>query len=110
LQINLVLGVPGSLPASAKNLFYLYECLPADCTWTITAIGRLQVELMTMALALGGNVRVGLEDNVFYDYEKKTLATNVELVRRVRNIAHAMGLELATPKEARQMLSLPARN
>ena len=106
LQINFVLGVPGSLPATPKNLFYLYECLPAECTWMVTAIGRQQVELATMALALGGNVRVGLEDNIFYDYEKKTLATNVDLVRRIRDIALAMGLEIATAQEARKMLNL----
>ncbi|MCL1993944.1 MAG: 3-keto-5-aminohexanoate cleavage protein [Spirochaetes bacterium] len=110
LQFNFVLGVPGSLPATPKNLFYLYESLPAECTWTVTAIGRRQVELAAMALALGGNVRVGLEDNVFYDYEKKSLATNVDLVKRVRNIALAMGLEIADAQEARRMLSLPTKN
>jgi len=109
MQINLVMGVPGSLPATPKNLFFLYESLPADCTWTITAIGRRHVELTTMALALGGHVRVGLEDNIYYNYENKSLATNVNLVRRVRDIALAMGLEIATADEARAMLNLPTK-
>jgi len=109
LHISFVLGVPGSLPATAKNLFFLYENLPENCTWSVIAIGKRHVELSTMALALGGNVRVGLEDNVYYDYANKTLATNVEHVRRMKNIILAMGLEVATPSEAREMLSLPQK-
>lgn len=106
LHFNFVLGVPGSMPATPKNLFFLYESLPAECTWTVTAIGRRQVELAAMALALGGNVRVGLEDNVYYDYEAKTLATNLSLVKRIKGIALAMGLEIATPNEAREILNI----
>lgn len=104
LQINLVLGVPGSLPASFKNLFFLYEQLPANCTWSITAVGREHVELSTMALALGGNVRVGLEDNVYFS--KGVPATNIGLLKRMKAIALAMGKEIATPTEAREILSL----
>lgn len=110
MHINLVLGVPGSLPASPKNLFFLYESLPENCTWTITAIGRQHVELSTIALALGGHVRVGIEDNIYYNYQSKTPATNVQLVSRMRGIALAMGLEIATPKEARAMLNLPDKD
>lgn len=104
LQINLVLGVPGSLPASFKNLFFLYEQLPSNCTWSITAVGKEHVELSTMALALGGNVRVGLEDNIFYS--KGVPATNISLLNRIKAIALAMGKEIATPAEAREILSL----
>jgi len=104
LQINLVLGVPGSLPATFKNLFFLYESLPQGVTWTVSAIGRNHVPLSTMALALGGNVRVGLEDNIYYS--KGVLATNVGLVKRIKNIALAMGKEIATPKETRKILGL----
>ncbi len=104
LQINLVLGVPGSQPASFQQLFFLYQNLPQDVTWTVSAIGKDHVPLSTMALALGGNVRVGLEDNIYYS--KGVLATNVSLVRRIKNIALAMGKEIATPEEARQILGL----
>jgi len=104
LQINLVLGVPGSLPASFKNLFFLYEQLPSNCTWSITAVGKEHVALSTMALALGGNVRVGLEDNIFYS--KGVPATNISLLNRIKAIALAMGKEIATPAEAREILSL----
>lgn len=104
LQINLVLGVPGSQPATFKQLFFLYEQLPAGCTWTVSAIGRNHVELSTMALALGGSVRVGLEDNIYFT--KGVPATNAAQVRRIKNIAQAMGREIATPDEAREILGL----
>ncbi|MCR4442546.1 MAG: 3-keto-5-aminohexanoate cleavage protein [Peptococcaceae bacterium] len=107
LQINLVLGVPGSQPASAKQLFFLYENLPEGVTWTVSAIGKDHVSLSAVALALGGSVRVGLEDNIYY--RKGVLATNVDLVRRVKKIALAMGREIATPAEARQILGLKKR-
>jgi len=107
LQINLVLGVPGSQPASAKQLFFLYENLPEGVTWTVSAIGKDHVALSAMALALGGSVRVGLEDNIYYC--KGVLATNVELVRRAKQLAQAMGREIATPAEARQILGLKRR-
>ncbi|MDU2063277.1 MAG: 3-keto-5-aminohexanoate cleavage protein [Sporomusaceae bacterium] len=104
LQINLVMGVPGSQPATPKGLFYLFECLPKDVHWTISAIGKDHVSLSVMALSLGGNVRVGLEDNVYYS--KGVLATNLDLVNRIKNIALAMGKEIATPAEAREILGL----
>lgn len=104
LQVNLVMGVPGSQPANFKQLFFLYESLPPGVTWTITAVGKYHVELSAMALALGGSVRVGLEDNIFY--RKGVLASNVALVKRIKNIALAMGKEIATPDEAREILGL----
>jgi 3-keto-5-aminohexanoate cleavage enzyme len=107
LHINLVMGVPGSQPASEKALFYLYDHLPKECTWGVTIVGKDHVKLSVIAMALGGNVRVGLEDNVFH--VKGVLATNLGLLTRMKNIALAMGRELATPAEARQMLGLAAK-
>jgi len=104
LQINLVLGVPGSQPATIDQLYFLYKNLPEGVTWTVSAIGKDQVALSTMSLALGGSVRVGLEDNIFYS--KGVLATNTGLVKRIKNIAQAMGREIATPDEAREILGL----
>ena len=104
LQFNLVMGVPGSIPATFKNLFFLYESLPPGCPWTITAVGPLHVELSAMALALGGNVRAGLEDNIYYS--KGVLADNLSLLRRVKGLILAMGKEVATSSEARTMLGL----
>lgn len=106
MQFNLVLGVPGSLPATPKNLMFLVDSLPNNATWTVSGIGRAHVQMLTMAIAMGGHVRTGLEDVILYDYDKKTLATNEMLIDRVVAIANAVGREIATPDEARKMLSL----
>ncbi len=104
LQFNLVMGVKGSQPASAKQLFHLVECLPPGCVWSVSAIGPAHVPLSTIALALGGHVRVGLEDNVYYS--KGVLATNLSLVKRIVDIAKAFGREIATPEDAKRILGL----
>lgn len=105
LHFNLVLGVPGSLEASARNLFYLYESLPDGSTWQVSVIGARHVQLSMMAMALGGNVRVGIEDNIYY--ERGVLATNPRLVERMAGIARAAGRGVASVAEARCALSLP---
>lgn len=97
LLFNLVLGVKGSLPATAKNLFFLVESLPADAVWSVSIIGPQHVNLSTIAIALGGHVRVGIEDNIYYS--KGGLATNVSLVERIANIAKSVGRELAAPED-----------
>ncbi len=107
LHFNFVMGMPGSQPASPDALLYLYNNLPENCTWGVSIIGKDHVSLSTMALALGGNVRVGIEDNLYYS--KGVLSTNVDLVKRIKNIALAMGKEIATPDEARQLLCLPVK-
>jgi 3-keto-5-aminohexanoate cleavage enzyme len=104
MHFNFVLGMRGSLPARAKTLFYLYESLPPGSTWGVSVIGKEHVDLSVIAMALGGHVRVGLEDNIYYS--KGVLATNVALVKRMVNIAKAIGRDVATPAEAREILSL----
>ena len=104
LHINFVMGINGSQPASEKALLYLYDHLPKDCTWGVTIIGKEHVKLSVIAMALGGQVRVGLEDNIYH--VKGVLATNIGLLRRMKQIAIAIGRELATPAEARKMLGL----
>lgn len=101
LLFNLVLGVKGSLPATAKNLFFLVESLPPDAVWSVSVIGPQHVPLSTIALALGGHVRVGLEDNVYMS--KGVLATNASLVERIAAIAKAFGRELATPDDVKRI-------
>ena len=108
LHINLVMGMNGSQPSSEKGLLYLCDYLPKNCTWGVTIIGKDHVKLSVIAMALGGNVRVGLEDNIYHS--KGVLAANLGLFRRMKQIALAMGRELATPTEARQMLGLVRRN
>ncbi|HWQ60856.1 MAG TPA: 3-keto-5-aminohexanoate cleavage protein [Negativicutes bacterium] len=104
LQFNLVMGVKGSQPATAKNMFHLVESLPPDCVWSVSIVGQAHVSLSTIAIALGGHVRVGLEDNIYYT--KGVLATNLALIKRVADIAKAFGREIATPEDARRILGL----
>jgi 3-keto-5-aminohexanoate cleavage enzyme len=103
-HVDFVLGVPGGLDASVRNLSYLVDALPAGCTWSVAGIGRDQLPLATVAIAMGGHVRVGLEDNIYYS--KGRLARNDELVARVVRIAGELGRPVATPNEARALLGL----
>jgi len=101
LLFNLVLGVKGSLPATAKNLFFLIDSLPPDAVWSVSIIGPNPVNLSAVAMALGGHVRVGIEDNVYYT--KGVLATNRSLVGRMAAIAKSLGRELATPEDVKRI-------
>lgn len=101
LLFNLVLGVKGSLPATAKNLFMLVDLLPPDARWSVSVIGPQHVNLSAVAIALGGHVRVGIEDNIYYS--KGVLATNTALVERIVTIAQAMGREIAAPDEVKSI-------
>jgi 3-keto-5-aminohexanoate cleavage enzyme len=107
LHLNFVLGNRGSLPASPKNLVFLSESIPHGSTWTVTAVGRWQTPMAMMAVAMGGHVRVGLEDNIYY--RKGELATNEQLVARVARMAGELGRAVAAPDEAREMLGLRGR-
>ena len=101
---DFVLGVPGGMEATVQNLCDLVDDLPAGCTWTVAGIGRQQLALAMVAIAMGGHVRVGLEDNLYYS--KGRLARNEELVARVARIAHEAGRPVATPDQAREILRL----
>lgn len=105
LHFDFVLGIPGGMAGTPEALMYLKSQLPTDATWTVAGIGAAQLPLGTMAILLGGHVRVGFEDNVYY--RKGELAcSNAQLVARVARISRELGRELATPDEARQILSL----
>ena len=103
---DFVLGVPGSMTGEPRNLAFLVDRIPAEgSTWTATGIGRWHMPVTMTALALGGNVRLGLEDNIFY--HKGVLAEgNAQLVARVARLAAEWGREYATPDEARRILKL----
>jgi len=103
-HVDFVLGVPGGLEASVEHLVDCVRALPPDCTWTVAGIGRMQLTLAAVAVAMGGHVRVGLEDNLYYS--KGRLATNEELVARVVRIAEELGRPVATPDEARRVLGI----
>lgn len=104
LHFQFVLGVLGGMEATVENLAYLVRQLPEGSTWSAFGIGRHHLPIMYATLALGGHVRVGLEDNVYYS--KGELATNVQLVERAARVIREFGKEPATPDEARQLLSI----
>ncbi len=106
-HVDFVLGVPGALDATVRDLVHLVDSLPPDCTWSVAGVGRAQLPLAAVAIAMGGHVRVGLEDNIYY--AKGRLARNDELVARVARIAAELGRPLATADEARTLLLLPPR-
>ncbi len=106
--VNIVLnghhGFQGALPYTPKILQMMVEALPENCVFNVSAIGPAQLPATTHALILGGHVRVGLEDNIYY--AKGELATNEQLVERIVRIIRELGHEPATPSEAREMLGL----
>jgi 3-keto-5-aminohexanoate cleavage enzyme len=105
LHFQFVLGVLGGMPATAKSLLHLSEVLPQGSTWSVIGIGPGQLPMAIMALVMGGHVRVGLEDNIYYT--KGVLArNNAQLVERVVRIAKEFGRDIATPQESRKILSL----
>lgn len=108
LHFDFVLGVPGACPGTPEDLMHMVSCLPTDATWTVAGIGRAETPLAVMAIVLGGNVRVGFEDNVYYS--KGVLAeSNAQLVERVVRLANEIGRPVATPDEARAILGLAKR-
>ena len=106
LHFNLLLGSLGSTPANIRDLVYLVESLPLGSTWSATGIGRFQTQINVAAILMGGHVRVGIEDSIYYNYPKKELATNEKLIKRIVNIAKELDREIATPDEAREILGL----
>lgn len=103
--IQTVLGTQtGSLP-TVQNVLDLVRDFPDDSLWLCAAIGPFQLPLTTLATIMGGHVRVGLEDNVYYARGRKATG-NVELVARAVRIAHELNREVATPAQARELLGL----
>jgi len=87
----------------------MVEILPPKSTFCVTAIGRMQTDLITMGVLLGGNVRVGLEDNLLYSYESGVQGSNAMFVERAVRIVRELGREVAQPDEARKILQLGPR-
>jgi 3-keto-5-aminohexanoate cleavage enzyme len=103
---DFVLGVPGSLSGEPRNLVFLVDRIPEGSTWTCTGIGRWHMPVTMTALALGGNVRLGFEDNIFY-HRGELAKDNAQLVRRVVRLAGEWDRPAAGPEEARRLLRLP---
>ena len=104
-HVDFVLGVPGGMSGEIKNLVLLKERLEAGQTWTAAGVGRFQLPLSVHAIAMGGHVRVGIEDNVYY--RKGELAqSNAQLVERVVRVTKELDRAVASVQEAKQMLGL----
>ena len=104
LHVSCVMGVLGGVPPTARNLAAMVDNIPAGSHWGLIGIGRGQWALVSAALALGGSVRVGLEDN-FYLPDGVMARSNGDLVGRARRMAEDAGRRIATVAEARAMLA-----
>lgn len=107
IQFSLILGVLGGAPATAANLTHMASILPEPSTWEVIGISREQWKLVASAASLGGNMRVGLEDN-FYLPSGEMASSNGELVEAAARIIELTGRSVADPSEARELLSLPS--
>ncbi|MCP3028629.1 3-keto-5-aminohexanoate cleavage protein [Halobacillus sp. A5] len=104
-HFQFVLGVAGGMPATPKNLMHMVDSIPEGSTWSAIGASRHQLTINTMSILLGGHVRVGMEDSVYF--RKGELArTNAQFVTRIAELAKTLGREVATPDEARQILKL----
>jgi uncharacterized protein (DUF849 family) len=101
---QIVMGTSWGLPATTETVTYMRSLLPPEAHWAAFGIGRMQMPMVAQSVILGGNVRVGLEDNLYL--KRGVFASNGELVARARTIIEFMGFEVATPDEARQMLGI----
>lgn len=108
MQFNFVLGVHGCTPATVENLAWMVRNIPQGSTWTVTGIGRHAFPMAVAGIIMGGNVRVGFEDNL--NLAKGVPAkSNGELVAKVVRLANELGRGIATSDEAREILSLKKR-
>lgn len=107
--VNILLGNLGTSPLSPASLAAFLALIPESWTWAGGGLGRYQLDANHMAMAAGGHVRVGLEDNVWWDRGRTTLATNEQLVRRIVAMAELMERPIAPAAEVRRTLALPPR-
>lgn len=101
---QICLGIPWGASADAETMMAMRNALPVGANWAGFGIARMEMPMVAQAVLLGGNVRVGLEDNLYLD--KGVLASNADLVIRAREIIERLGSKVATPDEAREILNL----
>ncbi len=107
-QFSLIMGVLGGIPGTTKNLVQQVDALPPGAHWQVIGVGARQWPLVAAAITLGGNVRVGLEDNL-YVAPGQLAQSNGELVAKAAELVRLVGGEVASATEARKMLDLPLR-
>lgn len=103
---NIIAGSLGTAPFDLIGLGHMINMLPEGATWAIGGLGRYQLDANVTAIASGGHVRVGLEDNIYFDRERSKLADNIQMASRIIKIAKEMGRDPATPSEAREIIGL----
>jgi uncharacterized protein (DUF849 family) len=109
LYFDFVLGVLGQIPATVENVIHMYHSIPQGAPWSVCAIGLSEWPMITTAILLGGNVRVGFEDNIYLARGVQA-KSNAEMVEKAVRIARELDRDIATPEEARAILQLtPAR-
>jgi len=104
---QLCLGIKYAAPATAQAMMAMRDALPRDALWSAFGLGRMQMPMVAQAVLLGGNVRVGLEDNLYLD--KGVPATNAQLVERARALIELLGARVLNAAEARERLGLEPR-
>lgn len=104
--VNLMLGSLGTVPGRVLDLALLVRELPQNWTWSAAGMGRYQLPVNTAAILMGGNVRVGLEDNPYYDFVGREPVSNLLLVERIVRLAGELGRPVATSRETRMRLKL----
>jgi uncharacterized protein (DUF849 family) len=103
---NILLGNLASAQATPAQLAAILSALPPDSIWSLAGIGRQQLTANTLGLLWGDGVRVGLEDNIWFDGERRQLATNRALVERIVSLAHSLERRVATAQEVRSRLGI----
>lgn len=104
--VNILLGNINTTPATIQGMSTMVDQLPKDSIWAVAGLGQFQLPMNMASVVAGGHVRVGLEDNIYYDSRRKVLANNVELVKRIVRIAEELERPCASVDEARMMLGL----
>lgn len=105
IHYQFVLGVPGGLSGDPRNLQFMVDSIDPEDSWGVAGVGRFQLPLAVMATVMGGFVRVGFEDNVFY-HKGQLAKSNAELVARVARICREVNRPIATPDEAKKLLGI----
>ena len=105
--VNVLLGNLGTSPATPGSLGAFLALMPESWTWAVAGLGRWQLRANMLGIAAGGHVRVGLEDNIWWDAARTELATNHMLVERIARFADITERPIATPREVRERLGLP---
>ena len=104
-HVDFVLGVPGGMGGDIRNLIHLVDRLKPDQTWSVAGVGKHQLPLAVHAIAMGGHVRVGFEDNIYYR-KGEPATSNAQLIKRVVRIAKEFDRPIATIEETKKMLGV----